>query len=156
VSIVALQAVGLLLVGLLAGEELVVRYGLHPALSALPDRAHLQARQALVRRLRVLVPIIMIPTVLVGVAVLVASGAGHGLAFRWAGVVALAAFVLFSFLGTVPINIAVNDWDVDDPPRNWLAVVDRWMRIDTFRSSAAILAFVCFVVALTSQIIVRS
>jgi len=28
---------------------------------------------------------------------------------------ALVAFLLFSFLGTVPINIRVNDWDPENP-----------------------------------------
>ncbi|MCW2720107.1 MAG: hypothetical protein JWR81_3929, partial [Pseudonocardia sp.] len=71
-----LQAVGLVLAGLLAGEEFIVRYGVQPALRALEDRAHIQARVALVRSLKVIVPILMIPTVLVGIAVLVVSGTG--------------------------------------------------------------------------------
>ena len=75
-----------------------------------------------------------------------------GIGFRWAGVIALVAFVLFSFLGTVPINIQVNDWRVDSPPSDWQATVRRWQRIDVFRSSAAILAFVCFLIALAVQV----
>ena len=148
---VVLQTVGLFLVGVLAGEEFVVRYGVQPALSTLDDRPHLHARQALVRRLRVVVPILMAPTVLVGVAVLIFSGNGAGIAFRWAGVIALIAFVLFSFLGTVPINIQVNDWRVDDPPDNWKTTVLRWERIDVYRSSAAIVAFACFLIAVAVQ-----
>jgi hypothetical protein len=99
VGIIVLQTIGLLLAGILAGEELVVRYGVQPALRALDDRPHIQARQALVRRLRVLVPIIMTPTVVVGIAVVIFSGTGDGIAYWWAGVVALIAFVLFSLLG---------------------------------------------------------
>lgn len=41
----------LILLGLLAGEELIVRWGVQPALASLDDRAHLQARIALVKRL---------------------------------------------------------------------------------------------------------
>jgi len=152
VTTIALETLGVLLAGLLAGEEFVVRYGVQPAISSLDDRPHILARQALVRRLRVLVPIIMIPTVLVGVAVLVVAGTGDGIGFRWAGVFALVAFVLFSFLGTVPINIQVNDWLVDSPPSDWQATVRRWQRIDVFRSSAAILAFICFLIALAVQV----
>ena len=151
-GVIVLQAIGLLLAGILAGEEFVVRYGVQPALSALEDRPHIQARQALVRRLRVLVPMIMIPTVLVGIAVLIFSGTGDGIAYRWAGVIALIAFVLFSFLGTVPINIQVDGWQVDNPPANWKVTVQRWKRIDVFRSSAAIIAFVCFLIALAVQV----
>ena len=63
----------LFLIGVLAGEELIVRYGLHPALSRLDDRAHLLARQALVRRLRVVVPIVMLPAAALVAAVLVVA-----------------------------------------------------------------------------------
>jgi uncharacterized membrane protein len=151
-SVVVLEFVGLLFAGVLAGEELVVRYGVQPALTALEDRAHIQARQALVRRLRVLVPVIMGPTVVIGIVVLVVGGSGPGLAFRWAGAIALIAFVLFSFLGTVPINIQVNDWHVDSPPNDWRAVVHRWEQIDVFRSSAALLAFAFFLAAFARQL----
>lgn len=149
---VVLEAIGLVLAGLLAGEEFIVRYGVQPALSALEDRPHILARQALVRRLRIVVPILMIPTVLVGIAVLAFGGTDDGFGFRIAGVVALIAFVLFSFLGTVPINIKVNDWDVEQPPADWKATVRRWETIDVFRSGAAVIAFVCFVVAFASRL----
>lgn len=151
-GIVVIQSLGLLLAGLLAGEEFVVRYGVQPALTSLDDNAHIKARQALVRRLRVLVPAIMAPTVLLGIAVLVFSGAGPGIAFRWAGTIALVAFVLLSFLGTVPINIRVNDWQVEAPPADWKSVIRRWEQIDVFRSSAAILAFACYLVAVVLQL----
>lgn len=143
-----LELVGLFLGGLLAGEELVVRWGVQPALRRLEDRAHIQARMSLVRRLMIVVPALMIPAVLAGVAVLVFGGGGAGFAFRCAGVAALVAFLLLSFLGTVPINIKVNDtWTPESPPADWREVVARWETIDTFRAVAAILAFALFLVA---------
>ena len=148
-----LQAVGLVLAGLLAGEEFIVRWGVQPALSSLEDRAHILARVALVKRLKVVVPILMVPTVLVGVAVLATGGIAAGFAFRVLGVLALVGFVLFSFLGTVPINMKVNDWTPDAPPEDWRDVVRRWQFIDVFRSSAAILAFVAFVVAAALRLV---
>lgn len=56
-------------------------------------------------------------------------------------------FLLLSFLGTVPINIEVNDWRVDAPPAGWKAVVHRWARIDVLRSTAATAAFLFAVLA---------
>jgi hypothetical protein len=142
-----LRCIGLFLAGILAGEELIVRYGLQPSLSKLDDRPHVLARQAVVRRLRVVVPIIMVPTVLVGIAVLVFGGTGTGFGLRLATACALVAFVLFSFLGTVPINMQVNAWNVDSLPVDWKSVILRWERIDVFRSSAALLAFAFAVLA---------
>ncbi len=143
-----LRFLSLFLAGILAGEELVVRYGVQPALTALEDRAHILARQALVRRLRVVVPAIMVPTVLAAIAALIVGGGAPGFWFRLAGTLALVAFVLFSFLGTVPINIQVNDWQVDAPPSDWKEVVRRWQFIDVFRSTAALVAFALFVVGI--------
>jgi uncharacterized membrane protein len=145
--IIALESLGLLLAGLLAGEEFIVRWGVQPALSTLPDLPHLLARQALVRRLRIVVPALMVPTVLLAIAVAATAGTGPGFGFRIAALAALLAFVLFSFLGTVPINIQVNDWDADAPPSDWKAIVARWELIDVFRSSAALLAFALLLVA---------
>ena len=149
---IVLETIGLVLSGLLAGEEFIVRYGVQPALGNLPDRSHVLARQALVRRLRIVVPALMVPTVLVAVAVLVFAGGGPGVGFRWAEVIALVAFVLISFLGTVPINIKVNDWRVDDLPADWKALVLRWEQIDVFRSSAALVAFCCCAISVAVQV----
>src|SRR4051794_11699663 len=129
-AIIVIESLALVFSGILAGEEFVVRYGVQPALSALPDLPHLLARQSLVRRLRILVPAIMVPTVLLAIAALVAGGSGAGTGLRWAALAALVAFLGFSFLGTVPINIRVNEWIPDAPPADWKDVVRRWERID--------------------------
>jgi uncharacterized membrane protein len=143
-----LLVVQLVLVGLLAGEEFIVRWGVQPAMATLPDQVHLRTRIALVKSLKVVVPILMVPAVLASVAVLVLSGDDDGLGWRIAGMVALVVFVLASFLGTVPINIRVNDWDPERPPADWKRVVRRWERIDVLRSTAAGVAFVLFVAGL--------
>ena len=145
---VVLIGVQVVLLGVLAGEELAVRWGVQPALSALSDDAHVRTRIALVQRLKVAVPVVMVPMVLALIALLALSGGTNGFWWRAAGLAALVGFVLFSFLGTVPINIGVNDWDPEHPPADWRDVVARWQRIDVFRSTAAAVAFVLFVVAL--------
>lgn len=143
-----LLVVQLVLVGLLAGEEFVVRWGIQPAMAALPDDAHIRTRIAMVKSLKVVVPILMLPAVAASIAVLAVAGADDGLGWRIAAMAALVVFVLASFLGTVPINIGVNDWDPAAPPADWKRVVTRWERIDVLRSSAAGVAFVLFTIAL--------
>jgi len=150
--VIVLEAVSLFLAGILAGEETIVRYGIQPALAGMDDDAHLKSRIALVKRLKLVVPIIMVPTVVAAIASLIAAGDAAGVAWRAGGVLALIAFLLFSFLGTVPINIKVNDWDAANPPGDWKTVVQRWQTIDVFRSAAAIVAFACFTVGLALQL----
>jgi hypothetical protein len=146
-----ISAIAVFFAGVLAGEEFIVRYGVQPALTVLDDLPHIQARQALVRRLRVVVPALMVPTVLLAIAALVLDPTGPGCWFRVAGLASLVAFVLFSFLGTVPINVKVNDWDAEHPQVDWKQTIARWQLIDVFRSSAALLGFVVLLVALVLQ-----
>ncbi|TXK68111.1 hypothetical protein [Paenibacillus sp. N3.4] len=54
--------VNLFLAGILAGEEFVIFYGVRVPLFALNQQSQIQLRQALIRRLRLLVPAIFVPT----------------------------------------------------------------------------------------------
>jgi hypothetical protein len=144
---VVLEFVGLFLVGLLAGEELVVRYGVRGPLAALDDPTHIRLRQGLIRTLRVLVPAIAMPAFVVGVVVAIADGTADGVVVRWAGAAALLVWVLATFFGTVPINAAALEWSPEAPPADWKALVDRWERLNTVRAWAALVAFACFLSA---------
>jgi uncharacterized membrane protein len=142
-----IEFVSLFFAGILAGEEFVVRYGVHVSLAVLNEQSQIQVRQALILRLRMLVPAIFLPTAVLGVAVLVLDGSGPGLGFRCAGLLALLIFILITLIGTVPINKGALAWRSDAPPSNWKAIVSRWERLDVVRSSAAILAFAFFLTA---------
>ncbi|ALE06180.1 hypothetical protein AL755_13080 [Arthrobacter sp. ERGS1:01] len=151
-ALMTLQFVTLFLAGLLAGEEFVVRYGVHPSLAILDEPAQILARQGLIRRLRIVVPSILVPTVLAGAATLIFAGSGPGWGFRWAAAAALLVLVLVTALGTVPINIEIGAWHHDAPPESWQAKVRRWEQLDILRSSAAILAFAFFVLSIAAQL----
>jgi uncharacterized membrane protein len=134
--------------GLLAGEEFVIRYGVRGPLGRLDQESHIRMRQGLIRTLRVLVPAILVPTLLSAVAVTVADGAGGGLAFRCAAILALLAWVAVTLRGTVPINEAALDWDPVAPPGNWRALVDRWEDLNSVRAWLAMGAFALLLAAL--------
>jgi uncharacterized membrane protein len=145
-----LVGVGLVLAGLLAGIEAVVRYGVHPALSAMPDDVHLRARHEIVRIVRVIVPAVMLPSVVVAVVCLFLTSENPALAIRVAAVALYAIYLVVVFAGTVPINDRFFKWDVSNPPADWKSVIRRWAQIDVVRSSAAIAAFVLLVAAAVS------
>lgn len=134
--------------GLLAGIEFVVRWGVQPALSRLDDRTSLAARKSLIRRLRVLVPAIGLPTLLLALGAAILGQQDGGAWLRWTGAVFLVAFFAIAFAGTVPINARIDAWPLEDPPADAAAVIRRWQTIDVFRSTAAVVAFVLLVVAL--------
>src|SRR4051812_46171455 len=123
--------VNLFCVGILAGEEFVICYGVRAPIASLDQRPHIQLRQALIRSLRVLVPAIFAVTILSGVAVTIVAGFDRGFGFRCTGLLALLTFIVITLTGTVPINEAALTWDPAAPPKNWQALVARWERLDT-------------------------
>jgi uncharacterized membrane protein len=142
-----LGPVNLFLAGLLAGEELVIRYGVRAPIASLEPRPHIAVRQALIRRLRVLVPALIGPTLGSAVAVTVADRRRPQVVVRGAGVLALLVLVLVTLLGTAPINAAALAWAPEAPPADWQAQVRRWERLDTVRCWAALAAFALFLAA---------
>jgi uncharacterized membrane protein len=145
---VVLGFVNVLTAGLLAGAELVVRFGVRGPIATLDPPPQIQLRQALIRALRLLVPSFYVPTILTGVAVVIVDGAGTGFGFRCVALAAVLGWTLVTFAGTVPINKATLTWTVDAPPDDWKTLVARWERLDTARACAASVAFVCFLAAL--------
>jgi uncharacterized membrane protein len=131
-------------VGILAGMELVVYYGVRGPLASLEERPQTLMRQALIRRLRLLVPGFFLPAALSGFVVTLLSGFGTGFVFRLAGLVALLAWASVTIPGTVPINSAILSWDPGALPENWRELVSRWERFASVRPWAATFAFVLF------------
>ena len=138
----------LLCVGLLAGEEFTIRYGVRGPLASLDQAPHILFRQALIRRLRILVPAVFMLTLLSGIIVTLVNGFDNGFGFRIAGLLALISFITITLKGTVPINQAALNWNPITPPQNWRKLVNRWEQLDTLRCWAAVAAFVFFLTAI--------
>ena len=105
--------------------EIVIHYGLRAPTEVLSDRAQLQLRQALVLRLRVLVPAFFLPTALSGIAVAVLEGVAAGLWLRCVALLAMLVWSVIRVIGTVPINMAMLTWELGAPPADWKAQVVR-------------------------------
>ena len=121
----ALDFVNLFFAGMLAGIEFVIHYGLRGPSEILDEQSQLQLRQALVMRLRVLVPAFFVPTAILGIALTVLGGDTPGFWFRCAGVVAILTWIVIRVIGTVPINSATLAWQPSAPPKNWKWQVNR-------------------------------
>jgi hypothetical protein len=151
-SIVVLDFANLFFAGILAGMEIVIHYGLRRPAEVLDDKSQLQLRQALVLRLRVLVPAFFVPTTLSGLALTILSGLTPGFWWRCAAMGALLAWIAIRVVGAVPINSATVDWDPEAPPRDWKAQVNRAERFHIVGVWAAVLAFAFFLVALALKL----
>ena len=142
--------INLLFAGILAGEEFVICYGVRTPVASLDEPSHIRLRQALIRTLRVLVPTVFGLAILAGVGVTILGGPGIAKELRYAGLVALLFFISVTLGGTVPINEAVLTWDAAAPPKEWRALVNKWERLDTVRTWAAISAFCLFLAAMNT------
>jgi hypothetical protein len=150
--ITVFRLINLFFAGILAGMEIAIHYGLHAPTKVLSDESQLQLRQALVRRLRVLVPAFFLPAALSGIVVAVLDGIAPGLWFRCAAILAVLVWVLLRVIGTVPINAATVAWDSGAPPENWKAQVDHAERFHVFGVWAAVTAFACFLTAMALKL----
>jgi uncharacterized membrane protein len=139
--------------GILAGALFVIDYGVGRAVAnVLDEQAHILVRQALILRLRVLVPAIFAPTILLGIAITVLSGFDPGFGFRLAGLLVVLTCFLLTLIGTAPINQTIRNWQPSAPPKNWRELVSRWERLDRARTWAGIAAFALFLTAMTLQL----
>jgi hypothetical protein len=152
---IILDFVNLFFAGLLAGIEIVIHYGLRGPSETLDDHSQLQLRKALVMRLRVLVPTFFAPTAVLGIILTFLNGGTPGFWFRCAAVLAILTWILIRVVGTVPINSATADWDLNAPPKNWKELVDRAERFHILGVWAAILAFAFFLTAVALQLAVH-
>jgi hypothetical protein len=143
-----LNFIGLFVAGMRAGIEVAMHSGVGRRIAGLDDRAQIQVRQALVFRLRVLVPIFFVPTAALGTTITILDGATSGVWFRCAGLVTLLVWALMRVIRTVPINSATLTWDPDLPPSGWATMVDRAERFHVVGVWAAVMAFACFLAAL--------
>jgi len=131
------DALALFLAGLLAGEELAICYGIRPALRRFEAPLQIPLRQGLIRRLRVLVPILIFTALAAGLFAWHAAPSP----LRLAGPAALIALIAVTLGGTVPINKAALAWNPAAPPPDWQAKVRRWERLDIIRCWLALAAF---------------
>ncbi len=141
--------------GMLAGIEFVIHYGLRGPSEILDEHSQLQLRQALVMRLRVLVPAFFVPTAVSGIALTVLDGAAPGFWFRCAGVLAMLIWILIRVIGTVPINSATLTWQPDAPPKDWKALVNHAERFHIVGVWAMVMAFAFFLTAVALKLAVH-
>jgi len=153
--VTVLDFVNLFFAGMLAGIEFVIHYGLRAPAEMLDEQSQIQLRQALVMRLRVLVPAFFVPTAVLGIALTVLNGGTPGFWFRCAGVVAILTWIVIRVIGTVPINSATLTWQPSAPPKNWKALVNHAERFHIVGVWAAVLAFAFFLSATALKLAVH-
>jgi hypothetical protein len=136
----------------LAGSLFVIHYGVPTPLSLLDERSQLRMCQALILKLRILIPAFFGPTILSGIAVVLLDGSGSGFVFRDVGVFLVIVCFLFALLGTAPINAAILAWKPNNPPKTWREQVGRWERFDATRTWLGVVSFAILLSAMAFRV----
>jgi hypothetical protein len=137
--------------GILAGVEVVIHYGLRGPAIVLDERSQLQLRQALILKLRVLVPAIFLPTLVFGISIAIRDVGAPGVGFRIVGLAALLIWIAIRVVGTVPINSATLTWDPNALPTDWQAQVEHAERFHIVGAWATIIAFAAFLASVIAD-----
>jgi hypothetical protein len=131
----------LFFVGLLAGFEVAVHYGIGAPPSALTESAQIVLRQAMVRRLRVLAPALFVPSLLLAIRIAVNGRNEPQSWLRYIAVSMLLVWIIIRIVRTVPVNSATLEWNPEAPPTNWRSLVQRTERSHVVAAWAAVAAF---------------
>ncbi len=142
-----LEAANVFFAGLLAGAEVVIHYGTAIPYYLLAESAQIQVRQAMVRRLRVLVPILFLPTLLTtGMLAAMYKITGQ-IVLQGASLGCLLVWISVRVFATVRINSATVEWDATAPPAGWKELVARAERFHILGVWAAVCAFLLLLIA---------
>lgn len=131
------RLVHLILAGMLAGNEFGSWVAVHPALSNLPARAHMQAEQAVYRRYGAIMPFFMTSTIVSAISVLslTPDRKSAGFRFTFAGMLCFAVMLLVTLTGNVPINRRLLELSPQGARyEEFLELRRRWDRLHTIRN----------------------
>ncbi|MBE9463724.1 hypothetical protein ACFP1I_32405 [Dyadobacter subterraneus] len=141
------ETVNLFFAGILTGLEIAAHYGFRGPASVLEERPQIQLRQGLVRKLRWLVPLFFVPTVLTATALAVLSTNMITLALRLIALAALAVWIYIRIIGTVKINAATLDWNPDRPPSDWRQQINKAEQFHIAGTWLTVVAWICFLLS---------
>lgn len=140
----------LVLVGLLAGNEVGTKVAVHPALEDLSIEERIRAEQALTRRFAAIMPYWMSSTVVSCVAALALSRGKPGFLPTLFGALCFVGMMVSTLLGNVPINNRMPEIDPEEDQQEFVELRERWDRLHTLRAVLNVSGLVFLVVGALS------
>jgi hypothetical protein len=142
-----LEMINLFFAGILAGLEVAAHYGFRGPASTLEEKPQILLRQGLVRKLRWLVPLFFVPTILTAIALAVLCSNMTALGLRLIASAAMGVWIYIRVVGTVKINAASLEWNPDDPPDNWSEQINKAEQFHITGTWLTIIAWVCLLLS---------
>lgn len=134
---------------LLVGNEFSVAVFIHPALVAASHQQYLAAIQVFAQRFGQVMPIWMGGTAGCHLILTGLSWRSHSAVFPLllAATVLWLGIIAFSLLGPVPINNQVIQWNLAQLPNDWIALRQRWDRLNLIRVALLLTALTLLLLA---------
>ncbi len=140
----------LMLAALSTGVLFGTKTSLGPSTRDFTAATYIEMQQATVRNLR---PVMgtLLPGAAAGNVLVLALTAGERRSPAWAltagGLAAQLTALALTGAVELPINAQVLTWSPEDPPPGWQELRDRWDRVHTGRTVAAVLGLACLAAA---------
>ena len=142
-----LSIINLFSAGTLVGIEVGSHYGFVVQPTFLGEADQIRLRQALIRRLRVLVPAVFGPAFFTTIALTMVSATGLELMLRSVALAGDIFWIYARIVATVRINSDTMDWDPETPPAGWRGLINRAERFHIASLWAVTAGFLCLLVA---------
>ena len=142
-----LSILNLFFVGTLTGVEVASHYGFVIQPSFLGEADQVRLRQALIRRLRVLVPAIFGPAFFTTIAIALLSAPGPAMMLRSIALAGDALWIYARVVATARINSAAMDWSPASPPADWRVLIERAERFHVASLWAVTIGFLSLLTA---------
>ena len=123
----------LVLVGLLAGNELGTLAAVHPSLERLSPPERIRAEQELTRRFAAIMPVWMVSAVVSCLLALPFSRGSAGFRSTLFGTACLVGMLASTRIGNVPINERVLELDPERDQEEIVRLRERWDRLHALR-----------------------
>jgi uncharacterized membrane protein len=153
VSMLTLQIVATVVLGMMCGSELNVAAFGHPALNRQPLDVHIAVRSEFARMFGRVMPIWMPGSTLLNLLLVLPLPHRDGFTLRL-NAIALAiqiAAVVFSLIGPVPINNRIAKWTSATLPADWQKQEQRWDFYHWVRTCGLITAFVLLALGISGR-----
>lgn len=141
------QTVDIFATGLVAGALVISRLAIQPAAERLDPSAHLVFRQQLIHRLSKLMPPLMLLPILACIGAIAFCQASVFWPIDVFGGVLSLATITITVAVSSPLNWRFAQWSSVAPPSNWQKYIRIWNAAHSLRTTTALAAFVCAIVA---------
>ena len=144
-----LQLAVVIFAALATGALMVNWVGLGRAMSRLSASTYVEFHQATNHTFNPYMPIVVVGTIFGGFVLAILSQGIHSPSGELAivGSVCYVAVLAIALSTDVRINKQIERWSVENPPENWSAVRERWIRFHILSTLFSLPGLACYVLA---------